>query len=123
MKVTARVVRDGKWWAIHVPELDIYTQAARLDEVTGMVKDAASLLTDRPESDFDVSVDLSDRDYAALAEDYRIKSEAARQADLAAAAASRAAVAQMRADGLTLRDTAQVLGLSVQRVSQLARAS
>lgn len=57
MLLHARVVRSGGWWAVEVPEIDgLFTQARTLDEVPAMVKDAASLLTGRPASDFEVAL-------------------------------------------------------------------
>lgn len=56
MKITARVFRSERWWAMEVAEPRIHTQARTLDEVPMMVLDAASLLTERPESDFEVEV-------------------------------------------------------------------
>jgi hypothetical protein len=56
---------------VEVPEIEgLYTQARRLDQVTEMVLDGASLLTDRPESDFEVEVVpiLDDADAADVAQ-------------------------------------------------------
>lgn len=42
--VTAR--RDGKWWYIHVPELDVSTQARKFTDVDVMAKDVIGLVLD-----------------------------------------------------------------------------
>src|SRR5690349_15265088 len=56
-RLTAFVTRDGRWWAVCVPEVDgLLTQARTLAEVPAQVLDAAELLTDRPASHFDVVV-------------------------------------------------------------------
>jgi len=57
MELTALCHRSGDWWAVEVPEVTgLYTQARRLDQVTSMVTDAASLLLDQPEDSFTVTV-------------------------------------------------------------------
>lgn len=56
-KLTANAERDGRWWAVTVPEVDgLFTQTRRLDQVEAMVKDAAALLTGEPEDAFEVEV-------------------------------------------------------------------
>lgn len=43
-KVTAVVTSSGDWFAVEVPEIGgLFTQVRRLDEVEGMVKDAAKM--------------------------------------------------------------------------------
>lgn len=47
MKVTAKVTRAQDWWAVEVLEVSgVFTQAKRLDQVEGMVKDAVGLMED-----------------------------------------------------------------------------
>jgi DNA-directed RNA polymerase specialized sigma24 family protein len=119
--LTARCIRSDGWWAVDVPEVPgLFTQARRLDQVPTVVLDAAALLTGRPESDFDVTVaPVLEDDDLAVVRDARERRAALVEAERAAAAASRAAVAQLRAEGLTVRDVAEIMGLSPQRVSQL----
>jgi hypothetical protein len=47
------VTRDGRFWLIHVPELDRFTQARNLREVDEMVVDLISVITDQPTTSFD----------------------------------------------------------------------
>lgn len=42
--VTAQ--RDGKWWYIHVPELDVSTQTRKVATVDAMAKDVIGLVLD-----------------------------------------------------------------------------
>ena len=43
--VTAIAERSDGWWAVDVPELPgLFTQARRLDQIDGMVRDAAQML-------------------------------------------------------------------------------
>ncbi|MGB2947906.1 MAG: hypothetical protein WBB62_06095 [Rhodococcus sp. (in: high G+C Gram-positive bacteria)] len=123
MKVTAKVQRSGQWWAVQVPEVDgAFTQARKLDEVADMVRDAVSLLEDVPVRDIDVDVqfDLGDDLGARIAHARQAVTEAA-LAQESAARLSRDVVAALREDGLTVADVGTVLGISAQRVSQLAR--
>ena len=119
--LTARSTRSGGWWAVEVPEVQgLFTQARRLDQVTAAVLDAAALLTGRPESDFDVVVvPVLDADDLSVVRDARERRAELAEAERAAARASRAAVARLRAEGLTVRDVAEIMGMSPQRVSQL----
>ncbi len=127
MKVTAKAVRDGGWWVVEVPEVDgAFTQARRLDQIPAMVADAVGLLEDIPAEDVEVELDVDLGDPAVLDEVLRAREqvEAAARAQEAAARASRAAVAHLRHGvKLSVRDTAVVLGVSPQRVSQLDRVA
>ncbi|MCB8914131.1 MAG: hypothetical protein WAW17_30265 [Rhodococcus sp. (in: high G+C Gram-positive bacteria)] len=126
MKVTAKAVRDGGWWVVEVPEVDgAFTQARRLDQIPAMVADAVGLLEDVPAEDVEVDLDVDLGDPAVLEEARRarVQVEAAARAQEEAARVSRAAVAHLRHGvKLSVRDTAVVLGVSPQRVSQLDRA-
>ncbi|KON72615.1 hypothetical protein M768_13995 [Cellulosimicrobium cellulans F16] len=118
MKVTAKATREGGWWAVEVPEVPgLFTQAKRLDQVGEMVVDAAQLLG---HEDVEVTVvpQLDDAD-AALVESATAHRVALREAESAAAAASREAVARLRREGLPVRDVATIMGISPQRVSVL----
>lgn len=118
---STRSTRSGGWWAVDVPEVQgLFAQARRLDLVPAAVLDAAALLTGRPESDFEVIVDPAlDEDDLTAVRDARERRAALSEAEQAASAASRAAVARLRAEGLTVRDVAAIMDLSPQRVSQL----
>jgi predicted RNase H-like HicB family nuclease len=123
MKLTARVQRGEQWWVVDVPEIDgLFTQAKRLDQVEDMVKDAAALLTDKDESEFEVELDI------ALPGTFAEHVELARQlaADAAAAQAkasqlTRLAVAELSQAELPLRDIGVILDVSFQRVGQLLK--
>ncbi|MDR1430942.1 MAG: hypothetical protein LBI99_02350 [Propionibacteriaceae bacterium] len=57
MELIAECERYEGWWIVDVPAVrGLHTQVRRLDQVEAMIKDAASLLLDRPESDFTVCV-------------------------------------------------------------------
>ena len=120
MDVTAHATRSGDWWAVEVPQIPgLFTQAKRLDQVEAMVTDAAAMLG---HGDVHVAVeaDLSDDDARAI-DDAKERAVRLARAEREAAAASRTAVARLRGHGLPVRDVANLMGISPQRVSQLAK--
>jgi predicted RNase H-like HicB family nuclease len=110
--------RVGNWWAISVPELKgVHSQARRLDQVAAMAQEAIALLLDidlaaihvevRPELPSTVATALHAR-------------QAAREADEKAEHATATAIRVLLNDGYTVRDAGALLGLSPQRISQIA---
>lgn len=124
MKLTAKAERSGGWWAVEVPEVPgLFTQAKRLDQIDGMVRDAAALLTGEPEESFDVTVEpvVPEPVASSLDRSHHLTEEAARlQRD--AAEEARKAAQLMQAEGMTVRDIGRVMGVSFQRVSQILAA-
>ncbi len=121
---TAQCQRVGGWWAISVLEVPrVHTQARRLDQVESMARDAIALLLDVPENSFDVVVKpLLPRSLQAEVERVRRLREKADSIQREATAASAEAVLDLAARGhLTVRDIGRILGISHQRVDQLAR--
>jgi predicted RNase H-like HicB family nuclease len=114
--------RDGKWWALRVPELrGVYSQVRRLDQAEDMARDAiAAFLDNNPES-FGVSLTIH------LPAD--VRAEVDNVIDLRAvieerereyAELSRRLAARLvEREGLSIRDAGRVLGVSHQRVAQL----
>jgi hypothetical protein len=41
------VTRDGRWWMIHVPEIDQLTQARRIGEIVPMAESLIAISTDQ----------------------------------------------------------------------------
>jgi predicted RNase H-like HicB family nuclease len=126
MKVTAQVVRSGKWWAVSVPEVEgVLTQARNLKEVPAMVADAVHLLDGVPIDDVEVELKVEldpDAAHAQMQARQAIRrSEQAAQAQKVAAKQYRDAIAVLRARGYSLHDVGFLLGISFQRVSALAR--
>ncbi len=123
MKVTANVTRSGGWWAVEVPEVPgLLTQAKRLDQVADMVADAVALMEDVDADSVEVHIHarLNEKVRHDVDEAKRLRREA-RDAEAAASAQMRRAVADVIDEGLTVRDAAALLEISPQRVSQLAR--
>ncbi|GAB10464.1 hypothetical protein GOARA_056_02120 [Gordonia araii NBRC 100433] len=118
-KVTAIATRSGEWWAVEVPEIDgLFTQAKRLEQIPDMVSDAAELLINEP-VEVEVRPALGSELESAIVES-RALSVKASDTQREAADHARRLVARLRGEGLTVRDVGVVLGVSPQRVSQLA---
>jgi DNA-directed RNA polymerase specialized sigma subunit len=122
MRVTATATRTGDWWAIEVLDVQggLHTQARRLDQVASAVADAVALVADVSADTIEVNVipNLPPRDAELIAAARQAAQAAARAAELASQL-SRQAVAQLRSEGMTVRDVGGLLGVSPQRVSQL----
>lgn len=121
-ELTARAVRSGDWWAITVPEIPgLFTQVKRLNGASAMVLDAAQALTERPASEFTVTViaDLPKADQEVV-DTAKASVAAARVAQEQAVASQREAALRLLSEGLTQREVAVLLGISHQRVDQLA---
>lgn len=117
---TYRVVcrRSGGWWAISVPDLKgVHSQVRRLDQVPDMAREAIALMLDvAPET---IQVEVSPEVPSPVSEAL----EARRAARLAEEIADRTTAAAARVlldDGFTVRDVGALLGLSPQRISQIA---
>jgi hypothetical protein len=119
------VTRDDRWWMIRVPDIDGLTQARRINEIEEMARSLIAISTDVPLGDVDVKIcninvsGLGDiagqagyvrtlRDRAAEAE-----SRAMKEASDYARALSKA--------GIPVRDIAELLSVSPQRINQLAK--
>lgn len=119
--VTARCERSDGWWAVEVPELPgLFTQARRLDQVAGMVRDAARML-DVKVGEVNVEPVMDEATARLLRELFDAKGEA-KAAQERASKIMRETVSMLRSDGLTVRDVAAVTGVSPQRVSALQDA-
>jgi len=98
------------------------TQSRTLDGAEQMVRDYIETLTDRDVGDASVVMEFDLGGLEAKAAEVRKQVEHAQQESRAAAAASRALASALRKEGLSVSDTAKVLGISRGRVSQLVNA-
>ena len=125
MKTYTAVCEPGeRWWAIRVPGVrGVYSQARRLDRVEYMARDAIALMLEVPEDSFRVVVkpDLGSELDAAVSRARKAR-ERADRAQREAAEAATVAVTSLLALGLSMREAGQLLGLSHQRVAQIAAA-
>lgn len=121
---TATVAREGRWWMIHIPEIDGVTQARRLGEAELMAREYIAVSLDLKLSDVSVDLQLGDvegvRDIAERVA--RIREEKAEATRLEAEAVKESAslAKDLVNANVPLRDAAEVLGVSYQRVHQLA---
>ena len=121
MNVTAVAERSGNWWAVEVPEIPgLFTQARRLDQVDGMVRDAARMLG-REVGMVTVDPKLSEEDERMIDELLAARREAT-EAGAKASRLTAGAVDALRGQGMTVRDVADIIGITPQRVSALANA-
>lgn len=115
---TAVCRRSGAWWAISIPEIKgLHTQVRRLDQAADMARDAIALMLDVDPATVEVEVVP---EVPAPVEDALAARRAAREAERAAEARTAAAVRQLLDEGYTIRDIGRMLGLSPQRISQIA---
>lgn len=118
-EVTAVARRSGDWWAVEVPEIPgLFTQARRLDQIDGMVRDAAKLL-DYEIGEVSVRPKLSKQDERMLDELLTARDEAIK-AQEKASRLTRSTISTLREQGMTVRDVAGIIGITPQRVSKLA---
>lgn len=117
---TALCERVGKWWEITVPELGSgrVTQARRLDQVDETVRSLVRLMTGHEPGNVTVEVQLPE-DLRADVDHARTMRERAEREALESAALARVSAKRLAADGLSVRDIGQILGISFQRASQL----
>jgi hypothetical protein len=123
MRVTAKVQRSDDWWAVEVAEVPgVFTQVRRLDQVAGMTADAVATLLGNIAAE-DVAVVVVPELPEPAAEAVRAARAASKEAAVAqrqASEAMRRAASDLRnREHLSVRDTAELLGVSHQRVSQL----
>jgi len=125
-RYTVRFDRDADsgWWVVTVPEIQgCLTQGRSIAEGRRRIREAMALF-----------IDESEAERATLVDDVRLPPEVRRQVQQVAAVrkraerlhaqaqeVTRAAVSDLtRRAGLSVRDAAEMLGLSFQRVQQLA---
>ena len=120
------VEREPGFWIIRVPEIpEVVTQARRMAEVKDNARQAIAVWTDSPIDDIDVTITVVVPTVvqAALDEAQRLQSEASERLERAGTATRDAARWLTKELGLTLREAAEILGVSFQRVAQLVERS
>lgn len=120
------ITRDGRWWMVRIPEIDGITQARRLGEVEGMARSYIALHLGVPLDRVKVetaSVRISEsRELLADAREVKDLRAKARDAECKAIDAIREYAHRLTAYGIPVRDIADLLDISPQRVSQLANS-
>lgn len=117
----ATAFREGRWWLIRVPEVDhAVAQARNAREIAEMAAGVVQALLDLEEPpEIKVTIQLPPTAEAAWQEARDLHSRAA-AAEQRAGVLRRQVVRQLLADGWTQTDASTALGLSQQRVQQLA---
>ena len=116
--VTVIARRCDGWWAIEVSEIPgLFTQVRRLDQVAAMVKDAAATLNVEVNG-VKVTPKLSEQDELMLQRMLDAKSAAIKTQE-EASMLMRETVRILRNQGLTVRDVAELTGVTPQRISLL----
>lgn len=121
---TVTATRSGDWWAL-VADLghrNVSSQAKRLDQADEMIREAIAMVLDVDEDTFDVDLvpqlrpDLQEaaQQAAATREQYDALEAELRQRTVLA-------VMRLRDEGLTVRDIAELVGVTPSRVSQIAK--
>jgi predicted RNase H-like HicB family nuclease len=116
------VTREGKWWMVHIPEIDGLTQARRLEEAPKMAREYIAVTLDLPLSQVSVSVSVIDVDGVNVtAEVERLESEraAAEAARQRVADDTRRLARTLASKKVPVRDIGEILGVSHQRAHQL----
>lgn len=118
---TVEARRDGNWWTLVVPELDrVYSQSKRLDQADAAIREVIEGVHDQKPDSYDLRIDLEPT-LGSIAASVREMNAKAEAATAQARATQLAAIGDLREMGLPQRDVGEILGLSHQRVAQLAK--
>ncbi|MEY4434571.1 MAG: hypothetical protein RIR16_611 [Actinomycetota bacterium] len=121
MEVKALCERSDDGWIVAVPELDNFkTTAKRLDKATDVIKALAEKTSGESQCDIIVKIEAVMPGIICDLEAAQDKMRAALKLQEEASGEIREVVGRMRDEGLTMRDIAVLLGVTPQRVAQLA---
>lgn len=121
MEVKALCEREAEGWTVEVPEFkNLHLSAKRLDKVEALVKEAAKNYGITDNCDVVIKVIASMPGIICDMEAAQEKMKQAAKLQEEASQEIRSVVKQMRDQGLTMRDIAVLLGVTPQRVAQLA---
>ncbi len=125
---TITATRDGNWWSLVAEDVggrEVASQSRRLDQADAAIRDAIALVLDVDPDTFDVDV-VPVLDEAAVSAEtlelLEIRRELAELSERSRRLTPKA-VAELRASGLTVRDVAELLGVTPSRVSQIEHDS
>ncbi len=120
-EIKAQFERSADGWIVDVPSLNIYkTTAKRLDKATEQIKIMAEAATGESKCDIVVKVEAIMPGIICDLEAAQEKMREAAKLQEQGSAEIRNVVGRMRDEGLTMRDIAVLLGVTPQRVAQLA---
>lgn len=122
------ITRDGRWWMVDIPEIDGLSQARRLAEAETMAREYIALDQNIPYDDINVetaSIRMEQPEFRELLDEARsIRSRRAHAQKLKQEAIDDAQqfAHWLTTYGIPVRDIAELLDVSPQRVSQLANS-
>ena len=124
MEIKAKFERLAEGWRVEVPSLNNFVSTAkRLDKATEQIKDLAQSLTGEDRCNIIIKVEAIMPGIICDLEAAQEKSREATRLQEEASGEIRDVVSRMRDEGLTMRDIAVLLGVTPQRVAQLAPCS
>ena len=116
----ALATQEARFWLLSVPELDIVTQAKKLDRAEAIVRDLIAVWLDVPPDSFAVEVEPQlDDEWTKLLRETRDARTIADHASARASELLRTSVSTLHDAGLTAREVGSLVGISYQRVQQL----
>lgn len=127
MKYEAHVTgRNGRWWAVTIPALgeDALTQARRLSEVEDEARDYIAVTLDVAPSTIEIEVIIDDFGQVRNVHERSVWIRAARklieQLEDDVQRETQALTTELTAENVPMREIAQMVGTTFQRVGQLA---
>lgn len=123
-RIEANVHREGSWWVAEIPSLGQVTQARTISSVEEAVREVASLVKGGPAELFQVDMDIQVKDvpeFATRAAAIRQAREQAQELERQAQEETRVLAKELKDAGVSVRDTAEFLGVSHQRIHQLTQ--
>ena len=124
MEITAECERKAGAWRVRVPQLDnLLISTKRLDSATEQIKDLVHEYQGIDRCEVIVKVETSMPGIMCDLELAQTKMREANRLQEEASKEIREVVSRLRAEGLSMRDIGVLLGISPQRVAQLAASA
>ncbi len=125
---TVTATREGGWWSLVAEDVggrEVASQSRRLDQADAAIREAIALVLDADPETFDVDVVPVLNEAAVSAETLELLEIRRELAELSERSRhlTPKAVAELRASGLTVRDVAELLGVTPSRISQIEHDS
>lgn len=118
-----RAIREGDWWSLiaDVGRREVASQSRRLATAEPMIREAIALALDIDEGSFDVEVlpELPESEAARLAQEASELREAYEAAGRQLSTTTARAIRVLRKRGYSVRDVADLIGITPGRVSQI----
>ncbi len=125
---TVTATRDGNWWSLIAEDVggrEVASQSRRLDQADAAIREAIALVLDVDPDTFDLDIVPVLDEAAVSAETLELLEVRRELAELSERSRrlTPKAVTELRASGLTVRDVAELLGVTPSRVSQIEHDS